>query len=501
MISIGDLTYQYPVTWSGRNITALSHVNLQIREGESVHLAGPSGSGKSTLLRCLNGLIPHSSPGSMEGNVVVAGMDTREHEVCEFAPFVGLVFQDPDYQLFSSDVLTELSFGPEQLGWREDRIDGAVRNALEWLDITRLVDRQIDDLSWGERQRVAIASVVATTPLILALDEPFSGIDSSAAESLARCLETLNRSTGITIIVAEHRNERVAGWVKRTVMLERGSVVYDGQAGGAPVSHYPRDTGMRDEPLLSAGFKGAQSGNNMTRGEPTVMLQGITYRFPGCSRPAIDSIDLEIFPGEITVVTGPNGSGKSTLLRHLNGLLRPGKGSVRLLGCDIGNRTVADNARVAGLLTQHADHHLFAETISEELAFAPGNFGVSRAEQEERIEHVMEDLSITHLGKDTPPLGISAGEKQRVAIGSLLVMNTPVIVMDEPTIGLDITLKTALAMLLEGLKNQGKTIIVATHDQEFANLIADRVIRIENGRVIGNLSFHNVEKDGRRATE
>jgi len=284
-------------------------------------------------------------------------------------------------------------------------------------------------------------------------------------------------------------------------MLERGSVVYDGQAGGAPVSHYPRDTGMRDEPLLSAGFKGAQSGNNMTRGEPTVMLQGITYRFPGCSRPAIDSIDLEIFPGEITVVTGPNGSGKSTLLRHLNGLLRPGKGSVRLLGCDIGNRTVADNARVAGLLTQHADHHLFAETISEELAFAPGNFGVSRAEQEERIEHVMEDLSITHLGKDTPPLGISAGEKQRVAIGSLLVMNTPVIVMDEPTIGLDITLKTALAMLLEGLKNQGKTIIVATHDQEFANLIADRVIRIENGRVIGNLSFHNVEKDGRRATE
>ncbi len=254
MIAIGDLTYRYPVTWSGRSITALSHVNLRIAAGESVHLAGPSGSGKSTLLRCLNGLIPHSSPGTMEGDVVVAGMNTREHEVCEFAPFVGLVFQDPDYQLFSSDVLTELSFGPEQLGWPEDRIDGAVRDALGWLDIGHLADRQIDDLSWGERQRVAIASVVATTPLVLALDEPFSGIDASAAGTLARCLETLNRSTGITIVVAEHRNERVAGWVKRTVVLDRGSVIYDGPSGAAPVSHYPGSTVAGGEPRSDRRF-------------------------------------------------------------------------------------------------------------------------------------------------------------------------------------------------------------------------------------------------------
>lgn len=500
MIAIGDLTYRYPVTWSGRNITALSHVNLRIAAGESVHLAGPSGSGKSTLLRCLNGLIPHSSPGTMEGDVVVAGMNTREHEVCEFAPFVGLVFQDPDYQLFSSDVLTELSFGPEQLGWPEDRIDGAVRDALEWLDIGRLKDRQIDDLSWGERQRVAIASVVATTPRILALDEPFSGIDASAAESLARCLETLNRSTGITIVVAEHRNERVFGWVKRTVVLDHGSVIYDGPAETAPVSHYPGNTAVSGEPAPPDGFWGSRSGNR-TRGEPTVMLRGVTYRFPGCSGPAIDSVDLEIYPGDITVVTGPNGSGKSTLLRHLNGLLRPGKGSVHLLGRDIGNTTVADNARVAGLLTQHADHHLFAETIHDELAFAPANFGVPREEQEERIERVLEDLCITHLGCNTPPLGISAGEKQRVAIGSLLVMHTPVIVMDEPTIGLDIALKTALATILEDLKARGRTIVVATHDHEFADLIADRVISIEKGRITGDLRAHPPGKDHKRTRE
>jgi energy-coupling factor transport system ATP-binding protein len=492
MIRIRDVSFSYPPTYSGRNTTALSHVNLEITRGEIVLLTGPSGSGKSTLLRCLNGLIPHSYPGRMEGTVEIAGLNTREHEVCEFAQFIGLVFQDPDYQLFSQDVVSELAFGPEQMGWPQEEADKAIHDAMEWLGIATFSERHIDELSWGERQRVAIASVLATSPCILALDEPFSGIDDSTAKSLIDALTRLNRRIGLTVIIAEHRMERVIDWISRIVVLEQGNVTYDGSPGGSPYVRNPRIPVEKE--YGSSGFDEkednfvvvSEPGRETTR-SPALSVRNVSFRYPGSAPAALDRVTLDFYPGQIAMLTGPNGSGKSTLIRHLNGLLRPISGSVSYRGDEIAGNTVAENAKTIGILSQHADYQLFEETIGKELSFAMNNLGVPGAEQEARIGRVMRDLDIGHLGRMSPPLGLSAGEKQRVAIGSLLVMETPVIVMDEPTIGLDASLKQKLAAVLNRLKDEGKTVIVATHDHEFVSNYADRVIRMSQGTIVSDM--------------
>jgi energy-coupling factor transport system ATP-binding protein len=490
-IRIRDLSFHYPATFSGRNITALSHVNLTIGKGDIVLLAGPSGSGKSTLLRCLNGLIPHSYPGVMEGSVEVAGLDTREHEVCECARFIGLVFQDPDYQLFSQDVISELAFGPEQMGWPQKKTDQAIHDAMAWLGIAAFSERHIDELSWGERQRVAIASVLTTSPCILALDEPFSGIDDSSARSLITALTGLNRQTGLTIIIAEHRMERVSDWVNRIVVLEQGAVTFDGSPVGSPYIHNPQLPG--EKPCGSSLIDTTEErpvipGNNNSAGtkKPSLSVENISFTYPGSVPKALDRVTIDFYPGQIVMLIGPNGSGKSTLIRHLNGLLRQISGSVSYNGEEITHNTVAENAKTIGILSQHTDYQLFEETIEKELSFALENLGVPDSEQKTRIAGVTRDLDIDHLGRATPPLGLSAGEKQRVAIGSLLVMETPVIVMDEPTIGLDGTLKRKLASVLARLKDEGRTIIVATHDHEFVTNYADRVIVMSKGTIMSD---------------
>ena len=229
VIDVENLSFTYPRTVSGRTITALSNVSLKIGQGELVVITGPSGSGKSTFCRCLNGLIPHVQRGSMSGDVVVAGMNTKDHFVTDYSPIVGLVFQNPDDHLVAADVDSEIAFGPEQMGWNSSEIETGIHTTVRALGIGHLRGRPIEELSWGERQRVAIASVTVTNPRILILDEPFSGIDETGSKILLRYLSSLNEDQKTTVLVVEHRMDRVSCIARRMIVFKEGRAVYDGQ--------------------------------------------------------------------------------------------------------------------------------------------------------------------------------------------------------------------------------------------------------------------------------
>lgn len=489
-VLVRDLSFRYPATLSGRSITALRHVNLTIRPGEFVVVRGPSGSGKSTLGRCLNGLIPHATCGTMEGDVIVQGMNTRNYDVPACARHVGMVFQDPGYQLVAGDVESEIAFGPEALNVPEAEIGSRIEEIAGLLHITHILGRLTSDLSWGERQRVAIASVLAVRPSILVLDEPFSGIDASAARALTGLLYDLHHTAKTTIIVLEHRTASLLPLADRLVVMRDGEIVLDLLQGPKVPAPERQDPEGRDHlsglavspaPSYPPGKTSSPGTGGISR--PTLSFKDVAYRYPGARAPALGGITLDFYPGEVTIITGANGSGKTTLLQHCNGLLTPDQGSVFLGNEPLSEKTVAKTARNVALLAQHADCQIFESTITDELAFGPRNLGKTDAEIERVLEKTRCLCALSHIDPMTPPLGLSGGEKQRVALAGILAMETPVVILDEPTFGLDPGLKDLFAALLRRLCTAGKTVIVATHDEEFGRACGDRFICIAAGRI------------------
>jgi ATPase components of various ABC-type transport systems, contain duplicated ATPase len=476
-IVIKNLSFRYPKTLSGRQVTALKKVSLSIGYGECVLVTGESGSGKSTLARCLNGLIPHETKGTMDGDVLVCGMNTKDYEVPDFARHLGMVFQDPGSQLVAGDVESEIAFGLETGGLTDPEIRARIDETAGLLRIGHLVGRSTRDLSWGERQRVAIASVMALRPAVLVFDEPFSGVDAAAVKNLAGILADLKSVRGTTIVIFEHRIAGILPVMDRWIRMEAGTVVADENCHAPGI---PGDAGDRENDAANRLSIPGQGFSPV----PALSFKEVSFRYPGEPRPALDCITLDLFPGETTVLSGPNGAGKTTLLKHCNGLLRPERGRVFIGAEPLDKKTVAAAAHTVGLLNQHADYQIFESTIAEELAFGPGNTGKTPAEAQKLAETARQGCGLGHIDPSTPPLSLSGGEKQRVALAGILAMDTPVVILDEPTFGLDRALKERIVAVIRGLRDAGKTVIIATHDEEFGNACGDRFLRIDRGRII-----------------
>jgi energy-coupling factor transporter ATP-binding protein EcfA2 len=502
MIQLEHVTFRYPQ--SAR--PALNDISLELDAGDLVLLIGHSGAGKSTLLRCLNGLVPHFSGGTLSGNVRVNGLDPVAAKPQVMSAHVGFVFQDPEAQFVMDRVEDEIAFALENAAMPPQEMRVRVEETLDLLDLEPLRDRELATLSGGEKQRVAIAAALALRPEVLVLDEPTSQLDPKSAEDVLSALVRLNQDLGLTVILAEHRLERVLPFVDTVVYLPRDGAPRVGTPQtimataelAPPLVHVARLFQWEPLPLtIKDGLRfsrrmeiapnpPADSAGADTTASPILAVDELTVDYVG--HRAVDHVSVALHPGEILAVMGRNGSGKSTLLRSMVGLVRPQTGEVRLLGQSIAGRDVADICRQVGYLPQDPNALLFADTALEELEITLRNHGLTRGQGgRPPVEPtaLLRELGLGHKA-GAYPRDLSVGERQRVALGAITITQPDVLLLDEPTRGLDYDAKEALVRLLRLWRGRGMAVALVTHDVELAAQLADRVVLMSQGQVIAD---------------
>lgn len=498
MIHLDHLTYTYP----GADDPALVNVTCDVTEGQFVLVAGPSGGGKSTLLRCLNGLVPHFSGGTLRGRATVAGFDTVAAGPQTLSRVAGFVFQDPEAQFVLDRVEDEIAFALENAAVPPAEMHARVADVLHRLDLTPLRDRTLATLSGGEKQRVAIAAALALRPRILILDEPTSQLDPQSADDVLRALVRLNHDLGLTIVLAEHRLERVLPYIDRIIYCKPAS----DSATPNVLSGAPRDV-LRYAPLappvVALGRTMGWSPLPLTVAEARPFAQNATLEAPPHRRlhrarkpllhvadlryayngkPALRDASLDIAEGELVALMGRNGSGKTTLLKCIVGLLRASQGQISLAGRSLLDEDIVDICRDVGYLPQTPDDLLFADTVAEELAVTLRNHGLA-AEPPVSPPELLARLDLAHAS-ERYPRDLSAGQRQRVALGAIAVTRPKLLLLDEPTRGLDYAAKQALVKLLREWQAEGTAILLTTHDVELAAQAAERVVLLDDGAVI-----------------
>jgi energy-coupling factor transport system ATP-binding protein len=505
MIKFDGVTYTYPESSSA----ALNDISLEIGDGEFVLLVGGSGAGKSTLLRAMNGLVPHFYGGVWRGHVLLDGLDTLTRQPHELAGRVGFVFQDAEAQAVAEDVENELAFGMENLGLDPQLMRRRVEEVLHQLDLDNLRQRRVSTLSGGERQRLAVAAALTMQPRALLLDEPTSQLDPQSAEELLTLLQKLNADLGITVVISEHRLERVVQYADRLIYMADGAIAADGPPRAAlatvpfspPVVTLGKALGWSPLPLsvrearrfvgpgplpASPGGGGALAtpsplvgeGWGGGSGDLLLELRNLSFAYPGVE--VLHNLNLSVQRREVLAVMGRNGAGKTTLLKLIVGLLRPTGGEVRLVGANIIGKPVSELAKRIGYVPQNARVTLFADTVADELRFTLRGHRLPTDEQ--RISDTLTALGIAQHASSYPR-DLSIGEQQRVGIAALLVANPDLVLLDEPTRGLDYANKAALVAYLDTLKQQGRAVVLVTHDVELVAEVADRVALLANAEV------------------
>jgi energy-coupling factor transport system ATP-binding protein len=492
MLTVKHLTYGYP----GTAAPALRDLSIAIPEGAFVLVIGHSGAGKSTLLRALNGLVPHFHGGTFAGQVFVNGLDTLKNPPRVLARSVGFVFQDPETQFVVPNVEDEIAFSLENQGLLPALMSDRITEALERLEIAHLRYRQVSTLSGGEAQRVVIAAALAVEPQYLILDEPTSQLDPPAAHALFDTLIALRQRTGLTIVLAEHRLERVLPYASHILYLApegpqfgpvreilpsvplRPALVEMGMAQGW--SPLPLDVASARKFVMAAPTFGTRprSSRVQTSLEPTIELRNITSGYG--RTPILDRFDWTVYRGEIVGLIGINGAGKTTLLKTIVGLLKPTQGELRLRGERIHGRKLSDIARLVGYVPQNPNSVLFAETLRDELAFTLKNHGL-RGD----VNALLERFGLRGFA-DRYPRDLSGGERQRAALAAMLAAQPPIVLLDEPTRGLDYLHKARIATLLAGWAQDGITVVIATHDIEWISGFASRLSFLQNGRLVAD---------------
>ena len=495
MISFKDVTYTYP----GVDHPALSHVSVNINAQELVLVVGVSGSGKSTLLRCINGLVPHFSGGNISGEIRVAGKDPIQESPQVMSQHVGFVFQDPETQFIVDRVEDEIAFALENLALPEEEMHFRVAEIVRLLELEKLRDRGLENLSGGEKQRVAIAAALVLQPQILILDEPTSQLDPQSANELLNMLVRLKEEQQLTVILAEHRLERILPFTDRLLYLdsERPGLLAGpprevlGQIGiNPPLVELGKLLGWEPLPLtIEEGLRQAsrvarptsyqENEDKVTPTKPFLQAQNLEVWLG--SEQILHDINLELFPGQVLVLMGPNGAGKSTLIRCLVGILKLKKGHVIVAGQDTQGKSVAEISQSVGYLPQDPNALLFADRVVEELIITLENHHLS-------VEDYPPAILLNKLGigdkAELYPRDLSAGERQRVALGAITITRPGALLLDEPTRGLDYKNKQGLVDLIHAWRADGMAVLVVTHDVEMAARLADRIVLMENGRII-----------------
>jgi len=495
--------HQVTVTYAESDAPVLRNVDLRIDEGELALVVGRTGVGKSTFLGAVNGLVPHFTGGTLAGRVVVAGRDTRTHKPRELADVVGVVGQDPLSGFVTDTVEEELAYGMEQLAVPADVMRKRVEETLDLLGIAELRDRPLHQLSGGQQQRVAIGSVMTAHPAVLVLDEPTSALDPTAAEEVLAAVTRLVHDLGVTVVLAEHRLERVVQYADRLIEVHHDGTVSEGDpaammataavappvvelgrlAGWSPLPLSVRDARRRAGPLRQQ----VADRPRPVRRPPTVRparlslrARGVTVRYGPVT--AVRGVDLDLQAGQVTALMGRNGSGKSSLLWAVQGSGPRQGGSVEVDGEDPGSLPPTRARARVGLVPQTPADLLYLDTVAQELDQADRESGgvspVSARDLLDRLTPGIADRS--------HPRDLSEGQRLSLVLAVQLAAAPTVVLLDEPTRGLDYPAKRSLTGIVEVLAAEGRAVVIATHDVEFVAATADRVVVMAVGDIVAD---------------
>ncbi|MGZ4437984.1 MAG: ABC transporter ATP-binding protein [Nocardioidaceae bacterium] len=490
------------LTYDGAPAPVLRDVDLVVPEGELALVVGRTGSGKTSLLRLVNGLVPHFSGGRLAGRVLVDGRDTRDHRPRDLADVVGFVGQDPLSGFVTDNVEDELAYGMESLGLPAEVMRRRVEETLDLLGLAELRARPLTDLSGGQQQRVAIGSVLTTHPRVLVLDEPTSALDPLAAEEVLATLQRLVHDLGLTVLLAEHRLERVAQYADRVVLVPGdGSVLAGvpadvlGRSAIAPpvvelgriAGWHPLPLSVRDARRLAPGLRSRLGALDLPdrRLAPGAEVARTTDLVMSYGRvPAVRGVSTALARGEVVALMGRNGAGKSTLLKALVGMRRPTTGRVQVDGTAPADLRPADLLRHVGMVPQVPADLLYCATVADECAEADRDARVPQG-----TTHALFDRLSPGVPLDRHPRDLSEGQRLTLALAVVLAARPPLLLLDEPTRGLDYTAKHRLVEILRdlaGSQREGHAVLLATHDVELVAEVATRVLVIADGELVAD---------------
>lgn len=472
---------------AGRRGWALRRLDLVVEEGERVLLLGPSGAGKSTLLTAIAGLLRSPEAGDEEGRLLVAGRPATE-----VSGHAGLVFQDPSSYLVMGRVGDEVAFGLENRAVPPGEIWPRVASALSAVRLPYPLQHPTDRLSGGEQQRLAIADVLAVAPRLWLLDEPTANLDPDGAALVRTTLRQLLADARSTLVLVEHRVGPLIDMIDRVVVLEPGGGI---AAEGTPARVFATGgAALRTAGVWVPGPPPPRLAPRRTAGAPVVAAEKLTVEYPGSEQTALRGVEVTAHAGQALAVTGANGSGKTTLGLALASLLRPTSGTVRFLaggpGGDFGRWRPRTLVRWVGTVFQEPEHQFVAATVADELAVGPRRVGMGPEQARHRVDELLERLALTQLARANP-FTLSGGEKRRLSVATALATDPALLVLDEPTFGQDARTWGEMAALLAEQRDGGRAVVMATHDHELVEAVADRTVRLEDGRLVDSPEPHS----------
>lgn len=506
ILSIKDLTFSYP----NKENFALQNVNLSINSGDFVVVCGQSGSGKTTLLRMLKKEIaPH---GEKQGAVYYKGEDVEKLDDKISAQKIGFVFQKPDQQIVTDKVWHELAFGLESLGYDSDYIRLRVGEMANYFGITSLFRKKTTELSGGQKQLMNLASVMAMSPDVIILDEPTSQLDPITANDFITTLKKINDELGLTVIIIEHRLQEVFPIADKVAVMEDGKVIcYDtprnvceklsnhhmSQGFPSAVRIWQKSGGKGNCPLtvkegrnfinLNFSERKLSLRNTIPNTEDIITLKDVFFRYEKGGNDILSGTNLSIKKGEHFCILGGNGSGKTTTLKILAGLLKPYRGKVIIDNNKMTKKTTADFNRLGvAMLPQNPESVFLKSRVIDDYTELCKIKGIEKSDYEDKINSVAEKLGIKDL-LENHPYDLSGGEIQKCALGKVLISEPKILLLDEPTKGVDAYSKLSLSKILQEIKSDGVTIITVTHDVEFASIVADRCGLFFDGEVLSSL--------------
>lgn len=513
VISMKNITYTYP----GSEQPVLKDINLEIKEGKFTVVMGKTGAGKTTLAVISNGIIPQLLEGNLQGTVVSAGMDLSQYRTQTITKKVGLVLQDPDTQIFGRSVEEDVAFGPRNYLVPREEIFKRIETSLQKVRLEGYQKRLTSQLSGGEKQRLAIAGILAMNPTVIILDEPTSELDPLGREEIYSTIQELQHDREMTIVAVEHSSQEISEKADEIVILNDAHIVWQGD----PRVFFKKldlveENGIKPLPVSKIGWELYKKGyiqeneiplnvedayklicrllenrriSNSSRKEvnpeekiPLIQVENLFYQYEN-GKEAVNGVNLTIHKGDYVALIGQNGAGKTTLAKHFNSIYKPTKGKVTVCGLDISKEEPDTLAKHLGYVFQNPDHQIFSSTVYKELAYGLKNEKLSEAEIDERIQEVARFIGLENVLEEHP-FSLGKGERQKIAVASILVLKPEILVVDEPTTGQDWNGIQNMMKMFDELHKNGTTLIMITHDMDVVARHASRTVVLCQGKIV-----------------